>query len=155
MKRQHLILGCSLLISTSSFAIEKPQAITVSTEIKQLLNQEMQLLETGMQQLLSAIISADWNKTMTLGQQIQASFIIKKTLTAQQKTELHQHLPKTFIELDQSFHQYAGLLAEAAAVKNQETVNFYFYKMLDRCTQCHSRYALEKFPAFSVNQHKH
>jgi len=35
-------------------------------------------------------------------------------MSRQQRHELHERLPKSFIHLDQQFHKYAGLLEESA-----------------------------------------
>ena len=149
-----------LLVSACSHVDEKkkvhqqhsPKVLTLSIENKLLLKKEMLAIEKGMKTLLSAIVKGNWQKMAEIGNQIQASYIMKQSLTPQQIKHLHQHLPEQFTKLDHSFHHYAGMLAHAAETKNAEVVGFYFYKMTDTCVQCHSNFAAEKFPAFSVNK---
>jgi len=154
-----------VLTSASSLAEEKPHvhqpsivALNIPADIKPLLTKEMQAIEKAMQELVSTIATGNWEKTAEIGKQIQASYIMKQSLTAEQMERLHHSLPKQFIKLDHSFHQYAGMLAHAAEVRNTDVVSFYFYKMNDSCIQCHSSYAQKKFPGFAdfiENHHSH
>jgi len=64
---------------------------------------------------------------------------------------LHQKLPPAFRVLGQSFHQAAGMLAQAASLKNPDVVSFYYYKLVDGCVSCHARFATRRFPGFSTN----
>jgi hypothetical protein len=159
-----LLLLMSLFISSCSHVEEKkmfpvapiahpshnPKSLTLSISNQQLLKKEMLAIEQGMKELLSSIATGDWHKTVEIGKQIQASYIMKQNLTPQQLQHLHKHLPEQFVKLDHSFHNYAGMLAHAAEAKNKEVVNFYFYKMTDSCVQCHSVYANDKFSGFST-----
>ena len=167
MKVRFLFLLASLFVSACSHigsheveekAIHSQHSsyrLTLSTANRQLLKKEMLAIEKGMKTLLSTIATGDWKKTAETGKQIQASYIMKQSLTSEQLKHLHQHLPKPFIKLDHSFHHYAGMLAHAAEVKNADAVGFYFYKMTDSCVQCHSSYAKDKFPGFSVEEKSH
>ncbi|MFW5443558.1 MAG: hypothetical protein ACKE51_04525 [Methylococcaceae bacterium] len=160
MKFRILPLLLILFISACSIAEEKKmlsqqQTLNIPDDIKPLLSKEMFAIEKAMKVLVSTIATADWDKTAEIAKQIQASYIMKQSLTAKQMQQLHHSLPKQFITLDHSFHQYAGMLAHAAEVKNQDVVNFYFYKMNDSCVQCHSRFAQNKFSGFSRLTEKH
>ncbi len=147
-----LMFLTGMLTSIGSFA---EQPLDIPADIKPILKKEMLAVEKGMQQLVSSIAKGDWDKTAEIGKQIQASYIMKQSLTAEQMKQLHHSLPEQFIKQDHAFHQYAGMLAHAAEVKNTDVVNFYFYKMNESCVQCHSRYAQERFPAFSIQPKKH
>ena len=160
-----LVFLVSLSISACSIAEEKKDvhqkntsAFDLPLDIKQALKKEMQAIEKGMQELVSTIAVGNWQKTAAIGKQIEASYILKQSLSTEQIEHLHHSLPEQFIKLDHSFHHYAGMLARAAEVKNAEVVSFYFYKMNDSCIQCHSIYAKEKFPGFyngKGNVHSH
>ena len=158
-----LILLVSIFMSACSIAKEQPiehhqqskQLLTMSEDIKLLLIREMLAVEEGMQALLSSIAKGQWHTSAEIAKKIQSSYILKQSLTAEQKAHLHHSLPEQFIKLDHSFHEYAGMLAHAAEAKNPDVVNFYFYKMTDSCVQCHSRYAREKFPGFTTATDKH
>lgn len=149
MKLKALVLAFFLGILTSFASIAKEPQLNISADIKPLLKKEMLAIEKAMQVLLSSIAKGDWKKTAMVAKQIQASYIMKQSLTAEQMQHLHHSLPEQFIQMDQAFHQYAGMLAHAAEVRNADVTSFYFYKMNDSCIQCHSRYAQEQFPAFS------
>ena len=151
-----LVFLVSLSTSACTIAEEKKDvhqknmpAFHLPLDIKQVLKVEMQAIEKGMQKLVSTIAVGNWQKTAAIGKQIQASYIMKQSLTTEQMEYLHHSLPEQFIKLDRSFHHYAGMLAHAAEVKNAEVVSFYFYKMNDSCVQCHSTYAKGEFPGFS------
>jgi len=131
------------------------ESLNIPEDIKPILKKEMLAVEKGMQALVSSIAKGEFEKTAMIGKQIQASYLLKQSLTAEQKKHLHHSLPEQFIKLDHAFHQYAGMLAHAAEMKNTEVINFYFYKMNDSCVQCHSQYALERFPVFSIQTEKH
>jgi len=147
-----LLFIFGMLTSVSSVAKEP---LNIPEDIKPILKKEMLAVEKGMQELISTIAKGDFEKTAIIGKQIQASYILKQSLTAEQMKQLHHSLPESFISQDHAFHQYAGMLAHAAEMKNTEVINFYFYKMNESCVRCHSQYAQERFPAFSTQTEKH
>lgn len=118
----------------------------LSPALMDLLKQEMNAIQEGMQALIPAITSGNWQAVAETGEHIQHSYIMQQQLTDTQMEELHQALPSTFLELDQSFHHSAGMLAHAAKMKNAEVVSFYFYKLTDTCVACHRKFAGYRFP---------
>ena len=50
--------------------------------------------------------------------------------------------------LHHQFHHDAGLLAKAARKNDDELISFYFSKLVDSCSGCHSQHARHKFPDF-------
>jgi hypothetical protein len=120
--------------------------ILLSAELRNLLGEEMVAIENGMKNLVPAISSGEWEKVTSIAQNISNSFIMKQKLTTAQKDELHRLLPSQFIEMDQDFHNSAGMLAHAAGMKNADVVNFYFFKLNSACIACHTKYATERFP---------
>jgi hypothetical protein len=118
----------------------------LSAGLQRLLNDEMAAIESGMQDLIPAISSGEWETVASIAQNISDSFIMKQKLTAAQKEELHQALPPLFIEMDQDFHASAAMLAHAAGMRNYDVVNFYFFKLTSACVDCHRRYATQRFP---------
>jgi len=127
--------------------------IHLSAGLRNLLGAEMVAIENGMKNLVPAISSGEWEKVASITQKISNSFIMKQELTTAQKDELHRVLPSQFIEMDQDFHNSAGMLAHAAGMKNADVVNFYFFKLNSACVACHSKYATERFPGL-VKGHK-
>ena len=159
---QYLLLSMGLLLTSPVFSEQKDKhvqhqkALDIPEAIKPILTQEMLLFEKAMKGLLSSITTGNWHKTVEIAKQVEASYIFKQQLSKEQREHLHHILPKRFVHLDHSFHQYAGMLAHAAEVKNADVMNFYFYKMADSCTQCHAEYAKEKFPGFvAKGTHSH
>ncbi|MEE9397658.1 MAG: hypothetical protein V3V31_11670 [Methylococcales bacterium] len=126
------------------------QNIQFPEEIKQLFLQEMAFLQTGMSSLVPAIVSGHWDQIATIGEHMRDSYIMKHNLSDSQKKSIHQALPPEFIELDHGFHRTAGMLAHAARKKDSELVNFYFYRLVDTCVACHSKYASNRFPELVV-----
>ncbi len=133
--------------------------IQLSPPLKQALADEMLGIQNAMMDLVPSISAGDWPQVAKLAKQIEGSFIMKQKLSAEQMEELHHALPDSFIELDRSFHQMAGMLAHVAEAGHVELVSFYFYKLNEGCVSCHSKYAKHRFPAFSAKsqepQHAH
>ena len=125
--------------------------IHLSAGLRDLLGQEMQAIESGMQDLVPAIAAGEWEDVASIGRKISDSFIMKQKLTAAQKEELHRTLPQLFIEMDQEFHASAGMLAHAAGMRNSDVVNFYFFKLNNACVACHAKFAKERFPGLVGN----
>ena len=127
---------------------ERPagNGIHLSADLRNLLGEEMVAIENGMKNLVPAISSGEWEKVASIAQNISNSFIMKQKLTTAQKDELHRALPSHFVEMDQDFHNSAGMLAHAAGMKNADVVNFYFFKLNSACVACHTKYATERFP---------
>jgi hypothetical protein len=121
---------------------------SLSPEVRSLLSKEMVAIQNGMMSVISAYASGNFEEIATVAGQIENSYILKQDMSRQQTHELHQKLPKSFIHLDQQFHKYAGLLEEAAENNNDELIGFYFSKLVDSCSGCHSQHAKHKFPAF-------
>lgn len=134
---------------------QQQAALQLSPEIRQLLKSEMQQIRSGMETLVFAMASADWQQLETTAANIQQGYIMKQTLSAEQKHQLHQGLPQTFKALDQRFHYYAGMLSHVARERDMELANFFIYKMNESCSACHAQYATTRFPGFSQpNKHK-
>ena len=120
--------------------------IHLTSDLHRLLGEEMVAIENGMKDLVPAISSGKWEDVDSIAQKIRDSFIMKRKLTTAQKDELHRVLPSHFIEMDQDFHNSAGMLAHAAEMRNADVVNFYFFKLNNACVACHAKYATERFP---------
>jgi hypothetical protein len=93
--------------------------IHLSAEVRVVLLEEMVSLEKAMKGLVSFIAAGDWDKIAETANNMQSSYIMKQKLTGEQVEELHNEL-----------------------------VAFYFYKLNESCIECHSTYALERFPGF-------
>ena len=110
----------------------------MSSELRDLISQEMLALEKGMMSIIPAYNSGKWADIETTGGKIKDSYILKQNLTEKQVKELHSVLPQAFIEKDQRFHYLSGMLEHAAKNKKEELINFYFSEMNESCLDCHS-----------------
>ena len=97
----------------------------------------------------ASIAAGEHHRVMSTGRAIRDSFIMKQSLTSQDKQTLMSVLPPEFVRLDRRFHGQAGKLAHAAESRDSELQLFYFNSMLESCVACHSRFASDTFPGLS------
>lgn len=121
----------------------------LSPELRALLGKEMLALQEGMKAIIPAYSSGDFEQVAHISEKMKNSYILKQKITSEQKHELMSKMPKSFMHLDQKFHEYAGMLEHVAKEKHTELVGFYFYKLSESCVSCHANYATHKFPKFS------
>lgn len=126
----------------------------LSHNLRHLLIQEMQALQTGMMSIIPAYISGNWTNIENTARKMKNSYILKQNLTESQMHELHTVLPHAFIKKDQRFHYLAGMLEQAAHNKDSELINFYIYKMNESCMSCHAKFATHKFPDLLAKEKK-
>ena len=140
-------------------AVEKADpAHALSPELRQLLAKEMQLIDSGMGELLSAIAAGDWKTIEAISGKIQHSFILKQQLTDHQLHELHEKLPAEFVRMDVGFHETAGKLAAVTHHRDVELATFYYSRLVDGCVNCHAAFAPQRFPGLTVHEseeHQH
>lgn len=125
----------------------------LSEGIRVLLKKEMQAVELGMKDIVSANLAGDTKAISAIAMKIKESFILKQSLTKSQKHELHTKLPSDFIRQDKDFHYMAGMLAHAADMKKPELVNFYYSKLFEACSSCHKVHAQHRFSNFTLEDH--
>ena len=141
MKKAFLL---ALLLAGSLYAKELK---SLSTELRGLLSMEMLEIEKGMKQIFSHMVRGEYEEVNRIALNIRDSFILKKKLSKAQVAEL-KTLPKSFLMLDQSFHEAAGDLANASEFGDKATVVEYYQKMAAKCVQCHSTFATHRFENF-------
>ncbi len=120
---------------------------SLSTDVRQLLSEEMKALQSGMMSIIPAAVSGNWSEVEVTARKMKESYIFKKKLTEAQAKELHAVLPPAFVKMDQRFHYLAGMLEHVASERKSELVNFYFSEMNASCVNCHSEFATHRFPA--------
>lgn len=125
---------------------------SLSPELRALLKQEMQALQTGMLSAIPALVSGNLTELAEIARKMEKSYILRQSITREQMNELHSSLPASFLKQDQAFHYYAGMLAHVADRKKLELVNFYFSKLTESCVTCHSEHAAHTFPGFSAKR---
>lgn len=148
----------TLLIALSSFTqaetkTENKKGVeALSPQLRQLLSEEMQALQTGMMSIIPAYVSGDWAQIAATAKKMKNSYIMKQQLSKNQAHELHSTLPAAFIEQDQHFHYLAGMLQHVAENKKPELIHFYFSEMNKACMACHKKFAQHRFTAFSTTK---
>lgn len=132
---------------------------SLSPKLQQLFSKEMVQLNLGMQEIMNAYISGQWSSIVPIAKKMENSYVLRQNLSKNQMHELHSKLPKGFLELDEKFHYYSGMLSHASEMKKTELIGFYFAKMGETCVSCHSIYATKKFPSFAFqiksDEHQH
>lgn len=137
---------CLSFVSADCFS--KSEMESISPELRELFKQEMLAIQSGMQKMVVALASGDFEELAHIAGNIKHSFILKQEMTDIQKHELHEKLPAGFLEKDQQFHKYAGMLQHVSEKQHTELVSFYYSKLLDSCVSCHSLYADHRFSNF-------
>ncbi|MDT8403324.1 hypothetical protein [Sulfuriflexus sp.] len=122
--------------------------LQLSSGVMELLRAEMRELLVGVQSLPAGIATADWEKVAETGAQINASYILARKLTPEQRKELGTSLPAHFKRMDAQFHLEAKKLEAAARNHDAQLSSFHYYRMLESCTACHTAYAPSRFPGF-------
>jgi|SRR6056297_508665 len=133
----------------SAGASEKfPSSLT--PRLQELLQQEMQSIHAASQQILTSMIEGDDMRTAELAQQIHDSFILRQSMTGEDKTDFMRTVPQEFVAMDRAFHATAAELAQAARVSDREGQHAAFARMIESCTDCHAQFATVRFPGFQL-----
>ena len=155
LKVSKILISIVLLtqISVSHAEPQKMKGIeSLSPEIRLLLSKEMIAIQKGMMAIIPAYASGNTEEIASIAKEIKTSYILKQSLTPEQKHELHENLPSSFIQLDEKFHYYAGMLEHVAKNKKHELIGFYFAKLTESCSGCHGQHATHNFPNFRKNE---
>lgn len=126
-----------------------PVGPKLTPKLKALITDEMGQVAQATAELAPAIAAGDHLRAARLGAAIRDSFILKRSLTEQDKKDLTSAVPPEFVALDRRFHGMAGKLAHAAEQEDSELQGFYYSKMLESCVSCHSKFASDRFPGLA------
>ena len=148
MKQKFVVVITALILFTSTNAAD-PVGPNLTPRLKALLADEMQQVAAATSDLALAITAGDHATVHRLAGAVRDSFILKQSLTEQDKTDLMSAVPPEFVALDRHFHGLAGKLANQAEKKDSELQNFYFSRMLETCTTCHAQFAADRFPGLT------
>ncbi len=126
----------------------EPVAPKLTPKIQDLLRKEMVSINDASQEILAALIAGDDEQVALLAQQIHDSFILKQSMTAEDKAHLMAVAPKDFIQMDKNFHKISAELAKAASAGNKSLQQQQFGRMIEACASCHAQYGTDRFPKF-------
>ena len=146
-----------LVLQTTTYAAD-PVGPKLTKRLKELLLSEMRQVGDATGKLALAISTGDHATAKQLGLAVRDSFILKQSLTPQDKKDLMSAVPAEFVALDKRFHLLAGKLAHASEKKDSELQGFYFSKMMESCVACHAHFANDRFPGLAQSPgvgHKH
>ena len=150
MKFLAIVLSLFFIVP-SGHASENNGVSSLTPELQLLFSEEMVQLKKGMNQIMDAYVTGRWNDIVPIAKKMENSYVLRQGLSQDQMHELHTKLPKEFLNLDEKFHYYSGMLAHVSEKKKAELIGFYFSKMSESCVSCHSLYATKKFPSFKPN----
>ena len=132
---------------------------SLSATTRALLREEMAEIQNAMIAIVPLYAAGKVAEIASIAKQIKNGYILKQQLSAAQKLELAHRLPASFLQIDEKFHYYAGMLETAALNNNQELIGFYFTRLAESCSACHAQHATHRFPDFLENtmekEHKH
>jgi len=143
-----LVVFVVLFLSAAVHAAD-PVGPDLTPRLKGLLADEMQQVAVATGDIALAIAAGDHASVSQLAAAVRDSFILKQSLTEQDKKDLMSAVPAEFVALDRYFHGLAGKLAMQAEARDSELQNFYFFRMLEACTECHAQFATDRFPGFA------
>jgi hypothetical protein len=151
VKQKFVAVITALILFISTIAAD-PVGPNLTPRLKVLLTDEMQQVAAATSDLALAITKGDHATVHRLASAVRDSFILKQSLTEQDKKDLMSAVPPEFVALDRHFHGLAGKLADQAEKKDSELQSFYFTKMLEACIACHTQFATDRFPGLSEKQ---
>lgn len=134
-----------IVLSATTLAAE-PVTPKLTEKLDRLLREEMRSIQSAMAQIHSSMVMGQHEDVARNAQQIHDSFILKQSLTDQDRKDLMSAVPKGFVELDKEFHELAASLAEAGRNEETKEQRKLFNKMTGNCIQCHSKYVSDRFP---------
>lgn len=144
--KQKIVVVIAALFLFGGVDAADPVGPKLTPRLKALLADEMQQVAEATGDLALAIAAGDHATVNRLASAVRDSFILKQSLTEQDKKDLMSAVPVGFVTLDRNFHGLAGKLAVQADRQNTELQNFYFSRMLEACTSCHAQFATDRFP---------
>jgi len=127
----------------------KPVWPKLTPKLQELLRKEMLSINDASQEILAALVAGNDQRVAELAQKIHDSFILRQSMTDQDKADLMAAVPEGFVKMDRSFHEISAELARAARAGDRARQHDHFNRMIEACSSCHARYATDRLPGFS------
>ncbi len=151
-KRLRRLFVAAIVLPVGGFALaqsSEPVAPKLTPKLQGLLKGEMVSINEASQQIFSALVGGNNAQVAALAQQIHESFIMRRSMMPEDKANLMSVAPKEFIQMDKAFHAIAAELAQAARAGDTQLQLEKFSRMTGACTDCHVRYAFDRFPGLA------
>lgn len=144
-------LAATLMLTplTDTLAAE-PVGPELTPKLRGLLIKEMRQIDQAMQDVFSAIIKGEHERVAEKGQAIHDSFILKQSLTEEDRQDLKAAVPSAFLQMDAHLHELAASLAESGHSEDTPRQLETFTKMTEACVACHSTYTTDRFPGLKA-----
>lgn len=123
----------------------EPVSPKLTPKLQDLLRKEMISVNEASQEILAALVAGDDERVARLAQQIHDSFILRQSMTPEDKADLMASVPDDFVTMDSGFHEISAELAQAARIKDRQRQLKLFGRMINACVACHTRYAADRF----------
>lgn len=138
-------IALAVLILPLKTLAADPVTPKFTDKLSRLLQQEMRSVQSAMASIHVSMVTGQHEQVATKAQQIHDSFILKQSLTQQDKKDLMSAVPEGFVKLDKDFHRLAAGLAEAAKSKDIQRQYELYNEMTGSCIACHSKYVSDRF----------
>lgn len=139
-------------VALSGFALAQdiePVTPKLTPKLQDLLRKEMLSIDDASQQILAALVRGDDARVAELAQQIHDSFILRQSMTPEDKADLMAAVPDGFVRQDRAFHEISAALAKAAREGDRARQQEHFSQIIKACSACHAQYATNRFPHYS------
>ncbi len=145
-----LILAACVALGGHALAQNaEPVSPKLTPKLQDLLRKEMLSINDASQEILAALVAGDDERVAALAQQIHDSFILRQSMTPEDKADLMAAAPEGFVKMDRSFHEVSAELAQAARTRDRALQQEHLGRMIEACSACHAQYATDRFPSFS------
>ena len=144
------IVSLFALASQSPSLTAEPVDPELTPKLKSLLIKEMVQIEQAMQEIFSAIVRGQHATVADKGQAIHDSFILKQSLTEEDRQDLKAAVPAEFLQMDAHLHELSASLAEAGRSEDTPRQLELFDRMAEACVACHSTYTTDRFPGLEA-----
>jgi len=138
-----------VIVSLAAAQNAEPVGPKLTPALQGLLQKEMVSVHGASQDILTATVEGNDERVAKLAQQIHDSFILKQSMTPEDKADLIAAVPEGFVKMDKAFHELAAELAQAARDKDRKRQHDTFGRMIEACSSCHAQYATDRFPHFA------
>lgn len=137
-----------LLGAGAAAPVAGSETLTLSAELRALLQAEMREIAAGVQTITLALATAEWQAAEAAAIRIRDAYLGHEKFPQAQREEMQRVLPAGFRAIDAGFHERADRLARAAAARDGELAAYHLFRLNETCIACHSQYVGYRFTGF-------